>query len=50
MEEDEERREKVKGEGSKSWKRRGISDLGDDVCRVGDEGKEKREEKKGKKR
>jgi hypothetical protein len=42
MEEDEERREKVKGEGSKSWKRRGISDLGDVTCREGDEGKERR--------
>jgi hypothetical protein len=41
---------KVKGEGSKSWKRRGIGDLGDVACREGDEGKERRGGKKGKNR
>ncbi len=50
MEEDEERREEVKGEGSKSWKRRGISDLGDVACREDDEGIESRGGKKVKKR
>ncbi len=41
MEEVGERREKVIMDGKKSYKRRGLSDLGDGVCREGDEGKER---------